>query len=402
MRVRHLWPVVAAAACFAITQTSAQAPASFSTLNMRVPVPPRPLVAGGRTHFAYELHIANMSARAVSLDRVEVRERSAGAGTPPLLRLEADALGAAIRKFGSPPDDKERRLIAGGQSAVLFVWITLESHELPRTLTHRVELQGPVSEKETGTVSVEGIEVAVSSQLPRIIGPPLEGDHWLAANGPDNATGHRRTLLSLSGEAHIAQRFAIDWVRLHDDGRTYRGDPLLNTSYRAFGASALAVANGTVIEALDEIPENVPDPVARAVPITPRTLVGNYVLLDIGDGAWAVYAHLQRGSVRVKQGDKVRRGQVLGLVGNTGNSTEPHLHFHVADRARSIDSEGIPYRIARFGLEAEPADVTQAFRTAGQSVEVDRVKLAEWLARPPATRRDDLPMLNALVAFVRD
>jgi hypothetical protein len=77
-------------------------------------------------------------------------------------------------------------------------------------------------------------------------------------------------VLAVAGEGRIAQRFAIDWVRLFADGRAFRGDPHNNASCRAFGARVFAVADGTVVETLDSLPENVPDPVARAVPITPR------------------------------------------------------------------------------------------------------------------------------------
>ena len=84
-------------------------------------------------------------------------------------------------------------------------------------------------------------------------------------------------------------------------------------------------------------------PASRAVPITLETVGGNHVILDIGNGHYAFYAHLQPGSLRVKMGDRVKKGATLGLVGNTGNSTEPHLHFHLADSNSPLGSEGIPY-----------------------------------------------------------
>ena len=380
--------------------TSAQNPAPFSTLDMRVPVPPRPLVAAGQTHLAYEIHITNMSLRPTTLDVVEVRDGSSTDGDKALLRLQEDTLNKALRRHGAPFEDPDRRLLAPGHSAVLFVWLSLNSDDVPRLLTHRIGVTVPTAAGGgTDSVTVDGLNVTVASQMPRIVGPPLEGDHWLAANGPDNNANHRRTLLSLTGEAHIAQRFAIDWVRLYDDGRTFRGDPLKNSSYRAFGANVLAVADGIVVDAADEIPENVPDLVARAVTITPRRLVGNFVLLDIGDGAWAVYAHLQLGSVQVRKGDRVRRGQVLGRVGNTGNSTEPHLHFHIADRNQALDSEGIPYSFARFDLQAEPGEVTRAFRMVGQHLEVDSDRVVDWSTRAPQIRLNELPLLNALIRF---
>ena len=96
-----------------------------------------------------------------------------------------------------------------------------------------------------------------------------------------------------------------------------------------------------------------PGATSRAVPITLETVGGNYIILDLGNGRYAFYAHLQPGSLRVKTGDKVRRGQVLALVGNSGNSTEPHLHFHIADANSSLGSEGRPYGFPSFEVQGK-------------------------------------------------
>ena len=328
---------------------------------------------------------------------------------------DAPAFGAAavdaLKRPGAPPDDAEKRVLPGGRTAMVFVWVTVRQGTVPAALTHRFALKlanpdaTPASQPsvtrvtDESAISVRGVDVSVSTKVPRVVAPPLEGDHWLAANGPGNEPDHRRTLLSLNGEGRIAQRFAIDWVRLFEDGRTFRGDPQSNASYRAFGANALAVADAIVVETLDGLPENVPDPVARAVPITPTTISGNYILLELGDGEYAVYAHLQPGSLRVKKGDRVRRRQILALVGNTGNSSEPHLHFHIADRPRAIDAEGVPYAFASFRLEAEPEVVTPALRPLGGSLEIGPSGLARWKAAPPQRREREIPLQNAIVAF---
>jgi hypothetical protein len=380
--------------------TFAQPPAAFSPLDLRVPLMPQPLVAGGEVHLAYEVHITNMSSRPSTLESVEVWDATVGHKPHVLLRLEPDALAAAIHRFGAPSDDDNQRPLAPGQSAVLFVWLSVGKTNQPRRLTHHVSVTQPsAGGAGTDAIAIDGVPVNVDDRLPRAIDPPLRGDHWLAANGPDNTAGHRRSLLSLSGEARIAQRFAIDWVRLFDDGRTFRGDSLANTSYRAFGADVVAVADGVVVGAVGEIPENTPDLVARAVPMTPGTVVGNYILLDIGSRAWAVYGHLQRGSVLVRPGQTVRRGQTLARVGNTGNSTEPHLHFHIADRGSPLDSEGVPYAFSRFALEADGPEVTRALSTVDQSVQIDRASIATWFARAHQERRDEIPLLNAIVSF---
>jgi murein DD-endopeptidase MepM/ murein hydrolase activator NlpD len=249
------------------------------------------------------------------------------------------------------------------------------------------------------TLTVDGVTVRVSARAPRVIAPPLQGDRWLAANGPNNSTGHRRALIALAGQGRIAQRYAIDWLQLYDDGKTWRGDPLKNDSYRCYGAHALAVADGVVTETHDGIPENVPGATSRAVPITPETLGGNFVLLDIGQGAFAYYGHLQPGSLRVKKGDTVHRGQVIGLVGNTGNSTEPHLHFHLADRNAAIDSEGLPYAFDAFDLQAPPDRVTAAMKASGESLAIDAFVMTALATLPAPTRRAEIPMQNAIVRF---
>ena len=107
------------------------------------------------------------------------------------------------------------------------------------------------------------------------------------------------------------------------------------------------MGDGVVTEVKDGIQENVPQE-PPAVPITLETVAGNHVIVDLGGGYFGLWAHLQPGSVRVKVGDHVRRGQVLGLVGNSGNSTEPHLHFHVTDASSCLASEGIPYAFGSF------------------------------------------------------
>jgi murein DD-endopeptidase MepM/ murein hydrolase activator NlpD len=129
------------------------------------------------------------------------------------------------------------------------------------------------------------------------------------------------------------------------------GDLSQNANYYTYGAEALAVADGVVIGIKDGIPENVPQTKARAVPITLETISGNYVLLDIGGGRFASYAHFQPNSLKVKVGDKVKLGQVLGLVGNSGNSDLPHLHFHITNAASTLAAEGVPYVFKSFVMQ---------------------------------------------------
>jgi len=102
------------------------------------------------------------------------------------------------------------------------------------------------------------------------------------------------------------------------------------------------------LEVRDGIPENVPGPEKQAVAMTPATVSGNLIVLDLGHGRFAPYAHFQPGSIRAHKGDRVRVGQQLGLVGNSGNSAEPHLHSQITDGPEILGSDGLPYELISF------------------------------------------------------
>ena len=136
----------------------------------------------------------------------------------------------------------------------------------------------------------------------------------------------------------------------------------------------------------DGIPENIPGATSRAVPITLETVGGNHVIVNLGDGVFAFYAHLQPGAIKVKVGDKVRRGQVLGLVGNSGNSTEPHLHFHLGDANAPLGSEGLPYAFDAFDIESRIASLQEE-------------KLSWTPFATPEPRTMEMPLENVVVRF---
>jgi len=172
-------------------------------------------------------------------------------------------------------------------------------------------------------------------------GPPLRGGPWLASNGPGNVSGHRRLPIPLNGRVAIPQRFAIDYLKLDSKGREYSGDSLDNRNWFGEGSELIAVADAEVVAVKDGIPENVPGIISP--PITLETVSGNAVVLAVGGGRYVHYGHLQPGSLRVKVGDQVRRGQTIGRLGNSGNSLRPHLHFQVTDAVASLGGEGVPY-----------------------------------------------------------
>jgi murein DD-endopeptidase len=340
--------------------TAASATASGPTekpftipLDTLVPIAPTAFAADGKFHLVYELHVTNMGSWSCALLGLEVAGE--GVGSHLLASFSQANLEGMILQLGTKSAEKSR--LAPGASAVVYVWITVARREdLPAVLRQRLSVKlGDYPE----VLDLQTYPVPVRTD-PIVIGSPLKGDHWVAANGPSNTSGHRRALIPVQGRAMISQRFAIDWVRIYDDGKTYHGDPLDNKNYYAFGAEAFAVADGVVTETLDGVPLNVPGEHSRAVPITLENIGGNHIVLDIGAGHYAFYAHLQPGSLRVKLGDRVRRGQVLGLVGNTGNSTEPHLHFHISNATAPLGAEGLPYAFKSFELQGQASGINAA------------------------------------------
>jgi hypothetical protein len=132
-----------------------------------------------------------------------------------------------------------------------------------------------------------------------------------------------------------SQRRAADLVMVDAEGKTHRGEGKQNADYYAYGQDILAMADGEVVTVVDGVPENVPGE------LDPTFVPGNIVIVRHAGEVHSVYAHLIPGSIRVDVGDKVRRGQRLGKCGNSGNSSEPHLHVQLQDGPGFATSWGV-------------------------------------------------------------
>lgn len=356
-------------------------------VDLEIPFAPTPVGAEGKTHLLYELHLTNFRAKNLELTRVEVLKDEANA--LPLADYKDAELVNRLKRPGAPADLPDKRVIGGGMRAVIFLEITFNAaSDVPLALRHRLFFKA--DNPSDGETYVEGARVIVGRNAPLVVGSPLRSEGWLALNGFSNNSDHRRTIVVVGGKARIAQRFATDWTRIGADGQAFRGNPANNANWSAYGAEVLAVADGTIVDVKDGIPENDPTADKKAVPITLETVGGNYIIVDLGNGYFAFYAHLQPKSLRVKVGDKVTRGQVLALLGNSGNSDAPHLHFHITDGNSPLGAEGVPYVFESF--EMQGVLPSEELLTNGKG----------WKPQPNAPKDKrllELPIENAVVRF---
>ena len=359
------------------------------------------LGADNRIHLAYELQMINESSSRVELSSVS----TLGEGDAVITTLQ----GADLQRLLRPAGGSTGAGLGPGQGGELFLDATLPAGApLPRVIRHRfaLTLEGAAPSQEysdpgdgpaapaTRNLSFDGVPIAVSGQPAVVVAPPLRGGGWVAGNGCcDDITAHRGATLSVDGTVRVAQRFAIDFVQIGANGTLYNGNPADNASFPFFGTQVLSAAEGTVARVLEGNPNQPPGSLPTGQ--TLGTADGNYVVVDIGNGRFAFYAHMQPGSIRVKVGDHVGVGDVLGLLGNSGNTDAPHLHFHIMDGPSPLQANGLPYVFSSFtgqGVVTDEQKITAPFPPQPPVVPVDPTRLA-------GPHTDQLPLNLEVISF---
>lgn len=296
---------------------------------MHVGSPLRLAKVAGQQRLVYELHVTDISNAPVELAMLDVLD----ANEKPLLHLEQPALGTRTDM------KKGDRVLAAHAQAVVYLTVDFGT-TVPAAIQHRLTV------KQDGVESViaSSREPVVAIKEPALV-PPLRGGPWVAVYSDEWPRGHRRVFYETGGHARLPGRFAIDWMKVNGQGKTLRDDSGLASSSLSYGAEVLAVADARVVAARDGVTEaeKISDNHKHPHP----DAAGNFISLALGDGRFATYEHLRPGSLKVAKGDHVHAGQVLAEVGFTGDSTEPHLHFHVSDSPSPLEGEGMPYALSR-------------------------------------------------------
>jgi hypothetical protein len=332
-----------------------EAAVTMTPLLMAVHDAPVPFMASdGRVHLVYELSLTNFSSGDVALEKVE----ALGDGMV-LQTLGAAEIATRLQPAGSREPVGS---MAKGTQALLFLDVPLKvGTPIPKELSHRIFLKASAAPPGRQELSEVGGPMRVDRQAVAVIGPPLRGERYISADSCCDSSRHRRAALPVNGRVWLAQRFAVDWEQLDAGGRIYSGPSGDLKSYTIFGKPVLAVADAVVSSTTDGLPEQTPGKFPADISLADAD--GNSVVLDLGQNRYALYAHMQPGSIKVRRGDRVTRGEVIGLVGNTGNSVAPHLHFQVMDGPLSLAANGLPYEIDEYEVTGKTAG-TKAFDEA--------------------------------------
>ena len=322
-------------------------------VEVRVPRAPQPVAGSdGLVHVAYELHVTNYYQ---STGTLHLQQLTVWADDGPLVL--GRFAGPAVNRLLAHPatgSDTAAVPIEAGRRVVLYLWLTLPANRPhPRQLRHQLVFTAPGGEQQL----VDGLRIAVNLAAPVLLGAPLRAGPWLAYAGPGNAQEHHWSgVVVINGQTTIPQRYATDFYGLTPAGHVLRRpvafDQLGTTTHAdwvGFGADVLAVADGIIRDARDGEPNLLPmSPQPVLTDLTERILMGNFVVLEVAPGVFAHYAHLQPGSLTVKVGDRVRRGTVLGHLGQSGQAPLPHLHFQVSNASTFEESEGLPFVFRAF------------------------------------------------------
>jgi len=341
------------------------------------PSAPIPVRVADKQVLVYELRLTNFDVVPLILKRLEVFPGALS--NPPLKVFAEDALTPILHQVGAQMGSKSSTTVDPGRQDVLFIWIEMPSQApVPVALHHRMVFAPSAS--GAGTPAAEAIledfPVPVSQEAAPLLRSPFDGGVW-AGDGIGNDTPHRRSLFAIDGGVHQPERFAIDWVKVGPNGDAHHGTAR-NEDWWGYGEPLYAVADGEVTQVVSDIPENVP----RVLPaqITLDNIAGNYVVLRIAPNRYVTYAHLKTGSIVVRPHQRLRRGALIGRLGNSGNTTGPHLHLQVTDRDSVLRSEGVPFIFDEF-----------TYLGPGSDYEVDK--------HPSVPRMRSIPENNAVVEF---
>jgi hypothetical protein len=213
---------------------------------------------------------------------------------------------------------------------------------------------------------------------------PLTGPGWVALNGCCVPNIHRNVRVAAGTRIATPETFAIDWIQIEGD-KFFERDGKTVKQFPYFGSEVRSVADGEVVAVRDGMPESQPFMPPKTLQ-APIDYAGNHVITRIGPDVYALYAHLQAGKIAVKIGDKVKAGARIGRLGNSGNSSAPHLHFGLLDRPDPLTGNSLPFVIDQFELTGK-VEANEERKTLAVTPASGKIEAAYPLVRGVTTFR---------------
>lgn len=303
----------------------------------------------GLIHLAYTLQFTNSwssKATVKSIEVVDPARNNAATGKNQVVTVKNEDVTGQLRLLSLRATlDKANYTteIPSGQSAIGYFDVTYsDASQVPRAIAHRVTVSALGQQQKAQDFNTLSPPIRVDCREPVVLAPPFKGHGWVNGNGCCRQIGpHRFVMNSVNGSLAPTEEFAIDWIKINSQGKFFHGDPKDPKNWPAYGVDLLAVAPGTVVEVMNDVQDTVPG--KHPENLSTDQIAGNRVIIDLGFGRFAEYDHLVPHSATVKVGDYVHQGQKIGLLGNSGNSDAPHLHFQLMDRPSSLDGSALPF-----------------------------------------------------------
>lgn len=365
----------------------------FTAISASYLTTPSPVeMSDGKVHLAYELAITNASSLPTRVDGVELHDAATSALVPGATgRVDLTPLGGGTEAEGTTSPGPGNTSVTIPPSSTDIAWIDVvfpQRSAVPATIEHVVS--GALLRPDGTPVPTQFRvgRTATATDGPVVLGSPVPAGTWYMSEGCcADDTHHRRGLAPVNGDLLVPQRYAIDFYKLDDQHRSWVGDPTKLESFLAYRQPILAAAAGTVVAALDGLPNN-PDLPKPPTPPAITGTVGNHVIVKVADGVYVLYGHMDPGSVAVRVGDKVTRGQQIGLIGTSGNSTTPHLHFQILTTPTYFPADSKPWVFDSFTLLGR---VTERLWDDNMGLEPTGV-LPFAAAASPSKRTNELPI----------
>lgn len=367
--------------CFAIPAMG-QAPPDQQAypetlLRVRIPQKPEPVIINAQPTLFYEVHIANISREGMVIRDFSIHTIHNG---DTLLHYYGSALSRRLSTLRPQKERSPGEIVAPGDSMILYIEASTKNAQFP-PLYHCIRFQ--LAGDTTVAHTLHHDTLRFRNPAPVVLSSPLKGGNWVAIFDPAWERGHRRVVYTVDGKLRIPGRFAIDFMMI-DSMHYVKGSEDSIHNWYGYAQEVLAVADAEVASVRDDFPES---PTLSAHPDhKPEQATGNFISLKLAGGRYVFYEHLKPGSIRVRPGEQVKKGQVIALLGFTGQTTGPHLHFHVADNNSPLGAEGLPF-------------VFENFTQVGHYPDFSRFGKEKFIRIPARNVKKEMPASNSVLVF---